>query len=346
MSEKTAVVLLNLGGPSAPDAIEPYLRNFFSDKNIISLPSFIRLPLAKRMAAKRARGEAHETYMALGGKSPLLENTQSQAAALEQELVRDGMDARVFVAMRYWHPRAAQTVREITAWGAKRIVLLPLYPQYSTATTRSSFEEFYAELGRAGNTADVSDICCWPVEEGFIDASAELIHRAVSGQKDFRLIFSAHGLPERTIKKGDPYQAQVEATGHAIVKKMDIQGLDWSFAYQSRVGPLKWIGPSVEEELQRAAKDKKGVVIYPQAFVSEHAETLVELDQMYREKARNMGVPFYIRVSTVGTHPLFIAGLSRLAKQAATGADGKKTGCLAKKAGCPNMISEGKKKYA
>ncbi len=314
MSEKIAVVLLNLGGPDCPAAIEPFLRNFFSDKNIINLPAFLRLPLARIIASRRAKGEAHESYMALGGKSPLLENTLKQRIALENVLNKQNLNAQVFLAMRYWHPRTDAVVKEIMAYVPDKIILLPLYPQYSTATTKSSFEEIEDILFREKNPAPVLKIHEWPENTGFIKASCHRILEKIGDKKDYRLLFSAHGLPKRTIEKGDPYQRQAENTAKAIARELDIPDLDWVICYQSRVGPLEWIGPSIEEELIRAGQDKKGVIVYPHAFVSEHVETLVELDQMYKEKAEQWGVPFYLRALTVGTDPDFIMGLAELVR--------------------------------
>lgn len=306
----TVVMLLNLGGPDCEQAIEPFLRNFFSDPDIIGLPFFLRLPLARLIARKRARGEAHESYMALGGKSPLIENTEKQRASLEEAL---GLP--VYTAMRYWHPRADRAATAIAASGAKRVVLLPLYPQYSTATTKSSFKDARRALKIAGVTAGIDEICCWPEDEGFISASADRIREVLPPDpQSFRLLFSAHGLPKRTIARGDPYQKQAEGTAKAIARHLGLSDAQWSICYQSRVGPLAWIGPSIDEELARAARDGIGVVVYPHAFVSEHVETLIELDMMYKKKAQDLGVPFFNRAETVGTHPDFIAGLARLVK--------------------------------
>ena len=192
-------------------------------------------------------------------------------------------------------------------------MLLPLYPQYSTATTASSFQA-WKEL--ATFRVPTGEIREYPVEPGFIASSVALVKEglAQAGDGPRRVLFSAHGLPERVIKSGDPYQKQVEQTAAAIADA--IGGLDWSVCYQSRVGPLKWIGPSTEAEIERAAHDGKGIVLYPLSFVSEHSETLVELDIEYRELADEEGVPFYVRVPTVGTHPDFIAGLARLVRHA------------------------------
>lgn len=297
---KTAVVLMNLGGPAQEADIKPFLFNFFMDKNIISLPLLLRFLLAKWISAKRSKGAAHEAYGRLGYKSPLLENTQKQAKALQEIL---GGDFKVFVSMRYWHPLAQEVAAQIKEYNPEKIILLPLYPQYSTATTKSSFEDFPIK--------DALTICCYPLLDGFISASVDNIKKELGkAPPKTRVLFSAHGLPEKTIRAGDPYQWQCEKSAEAIAKAAGIR--DWQICYQSRVGPLKWIGPSVQEALQKATQDGVGIVIYPHAFVSEHVETLVELDIEYKELAKNLGVPYFARAQTVGTHPDFIKGLSAL----------------------------------
>jgi protoporphyrin/coproporphyrin ferrochelatase len=215
--------------------------------------------------------------------------------------------------MRYWHPMTEAAVRSVKRFAPDRIVLLPLYPQFSTTTTGSSLKAWQdATMELKVPTATVES---YPTEPGFIRASVELIKEGlaqVSGAR--RVLFSAHGLPEKTIKAGDPYQSQVEQTAAAISEHLGPVG--WSVCYQSRVGPLRWIGPSTEQEIRRAGHDKTGVVLYPLSFVSEHSETLVELDIDYRRLAREAGVPNYIRVPTVGTHPQFIHGLANLVRAA------------------------------
>jgi protoporphyrin/coproporphyrin ferrochelatase len=315
--KKIEVVLLNLGGPSERADIEPFLFNFFMDKNIIGLPYPLRWLVAKYVSRTRAEGPAREAYAKLGYKSPLLDNTFAQAMALKKELQLRGIEAGCLVSMRYWHPLARDVVRQLSADPPDHLVLLPMYPQYSTTTTGSSFENFFAEVRAANWAGDgetkVSRICCYPVLDGFIKASADHIRAAMEkAPKDARLLLSAHGLPEKIIAKGDPYQKQCEETAAAIVKELNIPGLDWQVCYQSRVGPLKWIGPSIDEALQKAAADKKGVVVYPHAFVSEHVETLVELDMEYKHAAQTLGVPYYGRAQTAGAHPAFIAGLAQL----------------------------------
>jgi len=306
---KTAVILFNLGGPDSLDAVEPFLFNLFNDPAIIGAPGLIRGLLARFISKKRAP-IAREIYAQLGGKSPLVEETAKQAAALEKLL---GNDHRVFVAMRYWHPFASEALAAAREWGADRVVLLPLYPQFSTTTSRSSLRE-WRKLA-AGWTVPTQAVCCYPDEPGLVAAIAELTragwHEAAKAGNP-RILFSAHGLPQKVVDAGDPYPRHVEQTARAVVGALGIPDLDWGVCYQSRVGPLKWIGPSTEEELERAGEDGVPVVVVPIAFVSEHSETLVELDIEYRHRAEGWGVPAYVRVPAVGHHPAFIAGLARL----------------------------------
>ena len=316
---KTAVVLFSLGGPQREADIQPFLFNFFMDRNIIGAPQPLRWLIAKYIAATRSRGAARDAYARLNFKSPLLDNSRAQADALEAVLRGQGMNARCFVSMRYWHPLAAETARLLKAYAPERLVLLPLYPQYSTTTTGSSLENFRATAPQ--DSAAAKTVCCYPVMDGFIKASSDLIRAELAkAPADTRLLLSAHGLPEKVIAAGDPYQKQCEETASAIVKELNIPGLDWQVCYQSRVGPLKWIGPSIGEALQKAARDGKGVVVYPHAFVSEHVETLVELDMEYRHRAEELKIPYYARVPTVGTHPAFVAGLAQLVQDSLAGA--------------------------
>lgn len=319
-SEKLAVVLFNLGGPDSPAAIRPFLRNFFTDPNIIGAPWPIRRVIAELIARRRSRREAGQSYGELGGRSPLLANTEAQARALEAAL---GGDARVFVAMRYWHPMADAVAASVKAWGPDRIVLLPLYPQFSTTTTRSSLGVWKTAAAKIGLTAPTHTLCCYPGDEGFIAASAASIRAAWEAQPHDgprRLLFSAHGLPQKTVDKGDPYQWQCEATAAAIAARLtDLTG-DWQICYQSRVGPLAWIGPSIDEALQKAAADKVAVLVYPHAFTQEHVETLVELDIEYRHRAEELGVPGYARAGTVDTRAEFIQGLAGLVRTTAAAA--------------------------
>jgi ferrochelatase len=311
---KLAVVLFNLGGPDSPDAVEPFLRNLFTDPAIISLPWILRIPLGRFIASRRAP-VAREIYAKLGGRSPILEETQAQARALERVLAGRGLDTKAFVAMRCWHPYSDGAAKAVKDWNPDRILLLPLYPQYSTTTTASSLKDWTRAAAKMGVTASTSKVCCYPADTGFIAALAESIREAWSGTKPgvrYRLLLSAHGLPERIVAKGDPYQWQVERTAAALVDKLGMDGLDWRICYQSRVGPLRWIGPATDAEIRSAGAEGLGIIVAPVAFVSEHSETLVELDIEYAKLAGECGVPHYLRASTVGVRPQFIEGLADL----------------------------------
>lgn len=317
---RLAVVLFNLGGPDRPEAVEPFLFNLFNDGAIIGAPRPVRWLLAKWIARRRAP-VARAIYDRIGGRSPLVPQTEAQARALEAAL---GPETKAFLAMRYWHPDSGEAAAAVKAFAPDRIVLLPLYPQYSTTTTGSSLAAWHAEARRAGITAPTTAVCCYPTETGWIASLAErtragLAQASMAGRPPPRVLFSAHGLPERVIARGDPYRQQVERTAAAAVQALAMPGLDWLVCYQSRVGPLKWIGPATEAELRRAGADGVPVVVVPAAFVSEHSETLVELDIEYRHLAMEAGVPAYVRAPTVGTEPVFIAGLAGLVRRAAAG---------------------------
>ena len=313
---KIAVVLFNLGGPDAPDAVEPFLFNLFNDPAIIGLPKPLRWVVAKLISKRRAP-VARAIYDEIGGASPLLDWTEKQARALEAELADLG-EVKADIAMRYWNPMSPETVARVKAWNPDRIVLLPLYPQFSTTTTGSSLKDWAGEAQAQGLNAPTMTVCCYPDNEGFVEASRDLIEQSLAEVTggDVRVLFSAHGLPQKVIDGGDPYQRQVERSVAAIVAALERPGLDFVTCYQSRVGPLQWIGPSTEEALEQAARDGKTVLVYPVAFVSEHSETLVELDIEYAKLARELGILEYRRVPTVTTHPAFIAGLAGLVRMA------------------------------
>jgi ferrochelatase len=314
MGERIAVVLFNLGGPDSLDAVEPFLRNLFGDPAILSVPRPWRGWLAKFLARRRAP-VARDIYRQMGGRSPILAYTRDQAAALEGRLRAAGLDARVFVAMRYWHPMSRETATAVQEDRPARVVLLPLYPQYSTTTTGSSVADWLDCAAATGMIVPTVTVCCYPTNRGLVLAIARLIEeglRSLPNGSRPRILFSAHGLPERVIARGDPYQWQVEQTAAAVVGHLKRADLEWRVCYQSRVGPLRWIGPSTEEELKRAAADKVAAIVVPIAFVSEHSETLVELDIEYRRLAEQLGVPTYIRIGTVGTAPEFIEGLAEV----------------------------------
>jgi ferrochelatase len=297
---RTAVVLFNLGGPDSPEAVRPFLFNLFFDPAIIRLPTPLRWLIAMMISRRRAPIAA-KIYEQLGGSSPILKNTQAQAKALEAAL---GEGYRCFIAMRYWHPRARAAAKDVAAWRPDQIVLLPLYPQYSTTTSASSLAE-WPDIGIPTRT-----MCCWPRNEGFISAVSARVRTALEVHPTARVLFSAHGLPERTVKAGDPYQWQVERTVTAVVEGVR-RPFDHVICYQSRVGPLRWIGPYTDAEIIRAGADKVPVILIPIAFVSEHSETLVELDIEYRHLAEKSGVSTYVRLPTVGDDAIFIDGLAQ-----------------------------------
>ncbi|MBI1775619.1 MAG: ferrochelatase [Proteobacteria bacterium] len=308
---KTAVILFNLGGPDRPESVRPFLFNLFNDPAILSLPQPWRWLLARVIAGRRAK-RAGEIYGAIGGASPLLANTVKQAQALETALKGEG-EVRVFVAMRYWHPMIAEIAGEVAAYAPSRIVLLPLYPQFSTTTTGSAFQEWRRAAANAG-LGDWRGICCYPSEPGWIETITASLRSALPEARSKgkpRILFSAHGLPKKTVAAGDPYQWQVEHTARAVVEHLGEAELDWIVCYQSRVGPLAWIGPAIGEEIDRAGRDRVPLIVVPIAFVSEHSETLVELDIQYRSRAERAGVPLFIRIASVGTAPEFIGGLAR-----------------------------------
>jgi ferrochelatase len=316
VSKKLAVVLFNLGGPDGPSAVRPFLFNLFRDPAIIGLPALFRYPLAALISTTREK-TAKANYAIMGGGSPLLPETEKQARALEAELARTlpGIEAKCFIAMRYWHPLTDETAKQVSAFAPDEVVLLPLYPQYSTTTTGSSVKAWRKRYSGPGRQTTV---CCYPDGTGLVEAHARLIRKTwekAGSPKNVRLLFSAHGLPEKVILAGDPYQRQVEATAAAIAAKLP-SDLDWTVCYQSRVGPMKWIGPSTDDEIRRAGAEGKGLIILPIAFVSEHVETLVELDHEYAELAETVGVTPYLRVPALGAVPEFIGGLAGMVSRA------------------------------
>jgi ferrochelatase len=311
VGKKLAVVLFNLGGPDGPRAVRPFLFNLFRDPAIIGLPAIARYPIAALISTTREK-TAKANYAIMGGGSPLLPETEKQARALEAELAKTlpGIEAKCFIAMRYWNPLTGETAKQVSAFAPDEIVLLPLYPQFSATTTASSLKAWRDTYSGPGRQTTV---CCYPTEAGLIEAHARVIREAwekAGSPQNVRLLFSAHGLPEKVILAGDPYQKQIEATAAAVAAKLPAN-LDWTVCYQSRVGPMKWIGPSTDEEIRRAGTEGKGVIVTPIAFVSEHVETLVELDHEYAELAKEVGVARYIRAPALGVAPEFIAGLAK-----------------------------------
>ena len=307
--KKTAVVLMNLGGPDRLEAVQPFLFNLFYDKAMLRIINPFRFILATFISRMRA-GKARRIYQAIGGKSPILENTLSQAAELQREL---GINYKVFTCMRYWNPRANEVINDVKGYEPTEVILLSLYPQYSTTTIQSSIDEWFLQTKKQGFECLTKEVFSYPTLNGFVKAMADLTEISISKLdlgKKYRILFSAHGLPKKIIKKGDPYQTQIESTVDGIVKALAIKDLDSQICYQSRVGRSKWLGPSTEAEIRRAGKDGKAIVLVPVSFVSEHSETLYELDIKYKELADKSGIPQFIRVPTVGATKRFIRGLA------------------------------------
>ncbi len=316
---KLAVVLFNLGGPDSLKAVRPFLFNLFRDPAIIQLPAVARYPLAALISTTR-NSTAQANYAIMGGRSPLLPETEAQATALEAALAQQGFEAKTFVAMRYWKPFTEETAKAVAAWAPDEVVLLPLYPQFSTTTTGSSLAAWSKAYRGPGRTRAIG---CYPTAEGLVAAHVAEIRKvwnAAGAPENLRLLFSAHGLPQQVVDGGDPYEAQIRATAAAIAERLP-ELPDWQVCFQSRVGRLKWIGPATDDAIRQAASDGKGVVVAPIAFVSEHVETRVELDVEYAELAHELAVSPYLRARTPGVATPFIAELAH-AVTSALGRDG------------------------
>ena len=310
---KKAIILFNLGGPDSLKSVKPFLFNLFYDPAILNLPTILRYPLAKLISSRRAP-IAKKIYEELGGSSPILKLTKDQSNALEKELNQNDNknNYKCFIVMRCWHPRAEEVIKDVKNFNPDEIILLPLYPQFSAATSGSSIKEWHEVCKKNDFKTKTSTICCYPSDDYFIRSHVNLIKNKIQKLDDYKLIFSAHGLPEKNIKKGDPYQWQVEQSVKNIVSKLNLTKLDWTLSYQSRVGPLKWIGPSTDDVIVKSSKLGKKIVLVPIAFVSEHSETLVELDIEYKELADKNGCKNYTRVPALGTNENYIKAMSNL----------------------------------
>jgi ferrochelatase len=341
-SQKVAVVLFNLGGPDGPADVGPFLQNLFSDPAIIRSPAPVRWFVSRMIVRSRTQSAianyAKMANLTKTGGSPLLPETKKQADALEAELKRRGVDAKCFIAMRYWKPFTPDVRAAVDTWNPDRTVLLPLYPQFSTTTTESSFKAWRAD-------PKAVSVCCYPTESEFIAAHAKKLVGAweqAGKPANVRCLLSAHGLPERVVLGGDPYQWQVEQTAAALRPHLPSEW-EVEICYQSRVGPLKWIGPATDDSIKKAAADGKAILVSPIAFVSEHIETLVELDEDYRHVAEAAGAKTYIRAPALGIEPMFVSSLARLVEDALADTDPTRVRshcgsriCPADRSACPN----------
>ena len=338
MSEKIGVVLLNLGGPDSLDAVEPFLFNLFSDPDIIDFPgSFLfRKRLAKLISSRRAP-MVRKQYEKIGGKSPLKDHTLKQAALLEERL-NEKFPAKVYAAMRYWKPSTEETLDEIEREGIKRVILLPLYPQYSKATTESSVKEWEKQLGLRGNRLDIETTLVEsyydfpPYVEAFVDRLNEGLRRFPGELRhETHIVFSAHGTPMNLVRQGDPYSGHIKKTVEGIMRQGKYSQ-ESSLCYQSKVGPLKWLTPSTPDTIKDlASKGVKNMVVVPVAFASDHLETLFELGIEYRHVAKEAGVEQYEVTTGLNDSPIFIDALSRLVFEKAGVAEAAESSAAASK---------------
>jgi len=317
---KIGVVLFQLGGPDSLEAIEPFLYNLFCDPDIIDFPfaRIARQPLARLISATRAR-HVRQHYAEIGGRSPILEFTRRQAQALEAELRRD-LDARVVVAMRYWHPFTPEAIRELQAHAPEEVVLLPLYPQYSRTTTGSSLNEWKRRFQPNGWNPLVHTVTGFHEDAGYIDAVVESIDASLAEfdnpahLDDIDMVFSAHSVPMAVIDKGDPYQRQIERTVELVWSQGHWPGRR-RLCYQSKVGASKWLQPSMHATLIRLADEgSRRVLVIPISFVSDHVETLHEIDIEHRAQALGLGIREYRMVPGLNDAPRFIGVLGRLVR--------------------------------
>jgi len=316
---RVGVILFQLGGPDSIENIEPFLHNLFSDPDIIDFPfaRIARQPLARLISMRRAKHVAHH-YAQIGGRSPIIENTQRQAAALEAEL-RHFFDARVTIAMRYWHPFTVEAIRQCEEFAPAELVLLPLYPQYSRTTTGSSLNEWSRHFRPNGWQPRVHVVQEFHEDPAYLDSVVEAMNRSMSGfpdPSDVDVVFSAHSLPLSVIEKGDPYQNQIERTVELVWQRGGWPARH-HLCYQSKVGASKWLTPSMHQTVSRlGAEHRRHVLVVPISFVSDHVETLHEIDIEHREQARTLGIEDYRMTPGLNDSPSFIRSLAGLVRRA------------------------------
>jgi ferrochelatase len=307
----TAVFLMNLGGPRSLAEVEPYLYELFSDPLLIAAPLGPLRPLLAKIISKTRAPSSAEKYALIGGRSPIVEGTFAQAHALEAAL---GAGFSCHLAMRCGHPNTAEGVREALAAGADRAVALPLYPQYANATTKSSL----LELRRLWpKDRPLAEVCTWHDDEGWLDASAAALRETLAEvppelRARVLVVFSAHGLPMSQVRKGDPYPGYIEHSARETARRAGAHA--FQVTYQSRVGPTKWLGPDTVEFLEANARDKV-IVAVPIAFVSEHLETLYDLDILAKDAAAKGGASLFLRVPALATRPDFVAALAGIVRR-------------------------------
>ncbi len=315
---RVGVLLLNLGGPDKLEDVGPFLYNLFSDPEIIRLPfRWLQKPLAWFIATRRTR-TSQENYKQIGGGSPLRRITEAQGEALKEQLGYLGQEANIYVGMRYWHPYTEEAIAQLTQDNIEHLVILPLYPQFSISTSGSSFrllEKLWQEDPNL-QPIDYTVIPSWYKQPGYLQAMAQLIAQELeqfSNPDEVHIFFSAHGVPKSYVEEaGDPYQQEIEECTALIMQTLNRPNAH-TLAYQSRVGPVEWLQPYTEDALKElGAQGVKDLVVVPISFVSEHIETLQEIDIEYREVAEESGIHNFRRVPAPNTHPVFINALAEL----------------------------------
>ena len=315
MSANKAVLLLQMGGPDSLDAVRPFLLNLFTDREIIKIgPAWLQ-PIIARIIVKKRLGHVEENYRQIGGRSPLRELTEQQADALEKRL---GPEYRCVVAMRYWKPSTIEALAEIKRSGITDITVLSLYPHYSRATTGSSIKELQRVLSESGIKFELRYVDCFYNNPIYIDALVEQIRAGLASfhpLADVELLFSAHSLPQSFIDQGDPYLAQITETVRLVMEQFAIP---YHLAFQSRAGPVKWLEPSTDDMLDKlAASGSNNILVVPLSFVSDHIETLHEIDIEYSKKAWKLGIAKFERMPSLNSSPRFIECLADLVSKAA-----------------------------
>jgi ferrochelatase len=320
VKEKVGVVLFNLGGPDSQDAVQPFLYNLFNDPEIINFPgSFLfRKGIAKLISSLRYK-RIQEQYAEIGGKSPLLEFSRKQAALLKTELGSRGVDSHVTLAMRYWHPFTDEAIADLEAVGVDRLVLLPLYPQFSKSTTGSSFKEWDRRIKDSGVLKELPamKVSSYETFEPYLHSVSKRIEETLArfpeDQRDSVVVlFSAHGTPMKLVREGDPYSHQIAKTVEAIVAREEFRN-EYRLCYQSKVGPQKWLTPSTPDVIEELAKDGvKNMLIVPIAFVSDHLETLFEIGLEFSHMAHDLGVERFEVMEGLNESPYFISALADL----------------------------------
>lgn len=313
-SPLTGVVLLNMGGPDSPSAVRPFLARLFSDRDLIRLPaSFLTQPVFSWLVSGLRARKVKRYYEEIGGGSPIGPLTELQRAALEAALRETGGNFRVYVAMRYWYPLAKHAVLEMKEDGVAQAIALPLYPQYFAATTGSSFKDLKSWIRWAGAAIPLREVRSYPEHPGYIAALSEKIAETLrgAGPGAAHLLFSAHGVPKSFIDEGDPYQEEVGRTVAAVMRR--IPGVPHSIAYQSRAGRAQWLAPdSVSEVIRLGKEGLDTLVVVPVSFVSDHIETLHELDIRLKDTAEQAGIRTFRRVPALNDSPLFIRALKEI----------------------------------